>query len=421
VALGKPEVSTHASVSHQDQLESQLAQVRVGASELVTQTGTVNFGATQDTGIPTGFMGVWASYDQRLTDGSTMKSFSFGTAPTEVEATLKATAEALERIASDTARVDQPATPAVDLDATWIDPRHAAPLSAEQLRLAATVPFHAKLPIDWTLGERLGTGAPVYAPADFVQYPASGNIIAARNNSNGVAAHFDRDIAVEHGLLELIERDGIMRAWILQTSPERITHESAPPSVKYRLEELTRHGKQVDLLDLTGESGVPCYMVSIRSEKFPHLYVGAAANFDPEIALHKALDEVVAGVSSRVTIEESLRAQEVHKRAAGIFDTDSHGMLYAEDLGAVKQISWLFEGQQTGLQVDKVPSMQELIARYNPAVFEFDNPAPGNGLRVVRVIAEDLIPITFGKTGVPYLHHTLPRGVQPPSLPHFFN
>jgi ribosomal protein S12 methylthiotransferase accessory factor len=423
IAIGK-QAEAASAMQRTSTFKPLIEKLRVGAQAYLLGSGSVNFGDTEHTGMPNTFMCMCVKHPQLLTNGETRDGYAFGTASTEDEALLKATAEALERVAMSNARNDITLTAAGKLDAAWIDPRTVMPFDEQQLLIDDSAAFTPQLALNWVRGKRLKTNETVYAPAALVYYPyiaSAQEAHIARTTSSGVAAHFDREKAVQSGLLELIERDAIMRTWITRESPVRIDTQSLPGSLAFRIQELESLGKQVDVLQMKSNGPLPTYMVTIRGDKFPYFYAGAAAKLSAEEAIHKALDEAVAGYTSRIMLERFLKKEDADKNAKGIFDADSHGMFYAMHPEARQKLDWLFEGERKPLETQSTATFTDLVSVHDPAVFDLDNPAEGNELRIVRVICEDLIPMQFGKIGVPYLHHTLPPGVSKPELPHFFN
>jgi thiazole/oxazole-forming peptide maturase SagD family component len=403
--------------------KEQLKRLRIGSKKLIPSSGVINLDNLNHTKVPTDFVGAWVKYAQPTFKGRS-DTYSFGSATTEDAALIKALAEALERLASGNVRVDAPMVPASQLTIPWLDPRRLLPLDAEQMTIGKIEPFEPDMPINWTKGTYAG-GGEVYAPSAMIYYPyvlkgAEKRVAAA--SSNGVAAHFERAAAIEGALMELIERDAIMRTWITKEPPMRIDPSSLPPAAADRVKELLSYGRQIDVLDMTPKNKVPTFLVIVRGDNFPYFFAGAASRLSAEAALHKAMDEAVMGFVSRVELERRMTAEHITKEEKGVFDTDSHGMFYALNADAREQVAWLFKGEIRPFSTETdAPSMASLLKRYNPAVFTLDNPAHNNPLKIVRLLCDKFIPIEFGKIGVPYLHHSLPKDSSKPELPHFFN
>lgn len=89
--------------------------------------------------------------------------------------------------------------------------------------------------IAWAVGERLDTGARVSVPADAVYCPPGGvawlGPSSATWRSNGLGAHpASRAKAVEHAVLELVERDALARAAPHGWTPALTARRVAPPA-----------------------------------------------------------------------------------------------------------------------------------------------------------------------------------------------
>ena len=131
---------------------------------------------------------------------------------------------------------------------TWEQARRGAVSEAAELWAAERPPslaIRAAPASAWTLGaagriawceaEDLASGASVYLPAHAVYCPASGlaplGPASVRWTSNGMGAHPSARAAVEHGLLEAIERDQVARALPAGWSPRAIRDRKvAPPA-----------------------------------------------------------------------------------------------------------------------------------------------------------------------------------------------
>lgn len=401
-----------------------LQKLNVGSATHLLEHGMINFGEPRATGIPHRFVGMWVKHPQRTAHKGVVDGHAFGTATTADEALLKATAEAIERIASANVRVDIKHTAARDLPEKWLDPRMVMPFDAEQLQSEELKPFSVELPLDWTQGKSIATGQRVYAPASMIYYPYLSKTDAhvASATSNGVAAHFDKKKAIENGFLELIERDALMRCWILQKPPVQIMHTSLPSSIRDQIADIRQDDKSIHFLDITDHRyNVPTYAVAIRGAHYPYFYVGAAARLHSEEALHKALEEAIAGFTSRVALENHARQEEIAQLQQDSLDVNSHAALYANDADARAKIEWFHSGPVEIMKQYATPDIESLYKELEPAVFHLDNPLPGNELRIVRVVCPELLPIHFGATGVPYLHHSLPAGSTRPSMMHFFS
>src|SRR5262249_12962626 len=111
--------------------------------------------------------------------------------------------------------------------------------------------------------------------------------------TNGLASGNSTAEAVVHGLCELVERDCLTAA--LRRPPTdrvRIDPESiADPDCEYLLTRVAAADNGVEILDITGDSAIPCYCATITSPTMPVPALGAGCHPDARIALSRALTE----------------------------------------------------------------------------------------------------------------------------------
>jgi ribosomal protein S12 methylthiotransferase accessory factor len=90
--------------------------------------------------------------------------------------------------------------------------------------------------------------------------------------------------------LELVERDAYLRAWLAGTSAPLLADGSLPSGARLRVASLRAAGYRVALARVGGD-WVPVVSVFVQRDEPAFTAITAAADFDPEAALHKALDE----------------------------------------------------------------------------------------------------------------------------------
>lgn len=374
--------------------------------------------------ISLGYTTMTVKFRVKTGRNSFVTDYGFGTAKSRTEALLKAYAEAYERIASSVAYVDKNNTAASDLSGPYLDPRDVVPLDAQQMQLCGIEKFRTDLPIKWTLGTRLKSGEKIYIPSQMVFYPyiyAKDERAIALATSSGVGAHFDTQAAIENGLYELIERDALMRTWITAKKPPRILHSSLPTALRYRIASLEQSNLQVHILNLTDEHLISVFAVAITGNTFPYICIGASAHSQTLTAINKALDEAAIGYASRHRANRTILKKEKNKIKNHIFNTESHTMFYAINPEAREAVSWLLKGKSMQFKAPTAHAFDELVKSYDPIIVELKNPSQKSELKIVRVMSEKLIPITFGSMGVPYLHSSLHNLYKKPAMPHFFS
>lgn len=339
-----------------------------------------------------------ASYKDRLC-GGTSTSYSI--------ATVKAVAEGYERYRSGVLRVDHVAS-AQSITDKWLDPRIYAPYSTAQTnQLEGQTQFSVDREWEWVEGYDLATREKVLAPLDLVFYPLSsdklGRELCHYANSNGVAAHTTYDAAIQGALIELIERDVVARNWFEKTPPAKVAFEALPVHWQRRARFWADRGYEIDILDMS-QYGVCVANVVVHSEDvYPHFVTGTAASIDSfNSALTKAFQE--AELSLVAMREEGSKPMSVEQ----LMQPTDHGLLYAQKEYLAK-VDYLWSGCYN---VPNEPSAtpESLAEVFNPTVIDLSGSY--QVLKVVRVLAEDLVPINFGYGVEHHTHKSLAESVR---------
>jgi ribosomal protein S12 methylthiotransferase accessory factor len=158
---------------------------------------------------------------------------------------------------------------------------------------------------DWTRLESLTGQAPIWMPSSTVwlSHPeTSGGRFRAC--SNGVAAGFTHEEALLHGLLELIERDAVGLWWYSRSARPGVDVDASPdPRVHAALAPLRRLGRDVWVLDITTDIGVPVMAALSSSPDGANIAYAFGAHVDPVVAVVRALTEVAQMESGRLWME----------------------------------------------------------------------------------------------------------------------
>lgn len=156
-------------------------------------------------------------------------------------------------------------------------------------------PFDPQASYLWRRGTDVRAGREVWLLAECVHalsaLPPEHRAKAYTNTStSGVAAWTDPEGALCRAAIELVERDAFLRAW-LSHQPRPLTDPgSLPVPARRRVEALAAAGHRVAVAQV-GDDLVPVYAVFVQSTARAFTAITAAADFDPEQALDKALDE----------------------------------------------------------------------------------------------------------------------------------
>jgi thiazole/oxazole-forming peptide maturase SagD family component len=352
--------------------------------------------------------------------GDNDERYASGTATSMHLAQIKAIAEAYERFASGEIKFETVEC-ARNLDKRWIDPRHIRPLDEQQIASAPQLTtFTENTELEWISGVELHSNDEILLPIDIVLYPLSeqelGRKLVAHADSSGVSAHTDRDIAIEKGLLELIERDAIMRNWFKKEPLPKIAHHLLDKETTASVKKWEEKGYLVEVLDMTpGDKPAAIVNVVIRNNEnsYPYFSNGASAARTYEEAIQKGLEEAELGLLHALHAEKEDALEKTH-----IHSPSGHGIFYLHPQNSM-HIEWLWQGK-TIYELQNIDDNASLVGRYNPIVVDLGTQrAP---LHVVRIIEPSLVPISFGYRSEYYLH--LQSGVDPhryrPDIPHYF-
>ncbi len=345
---------------------------------------------------------------------------SFATGLTTSEAAIKCLAEGYERFAWDHYRSDIIES-ANDLREPYLDPNTVVPYETAQYRfLKDIVPFDPLKKIGWVSGVKLNTGDSVWVPAELVfnppKKPVGRSDFCLRANSNGIAAHFDRNLATESALYELVERDAFCVMWYSQSSPKKISEDVLPAIITDRMRAWQKIGYNVSVMDITLD-GPPVVLVVIWSNKLaPAVISGAGCRSNFDEALCRAFDE-----AEFMAVTWHGRKLRKGMSFYDIRSPDDHGLYYSDPKN-FKHVSWLFKGEYVrrvaksrGLEPRK---LDPIVVDITPLDYKCD-------LSVVKVLSQHLMPIGFGYGYEHYGHSRLrvlglDWKIKYPSIPHFF-
>jgi len=334
---------------------------------------------------------------------SEKRSWSHGRDAVPRLAYIKAVAEAKEWTACGNIPNDLVRSTFADLE-TAIDPRSIIRFHPAQYHLRGFPfrPFDEKAEYAWTEGRDEVTGARVYILADHVYFPYFPKTpYYCYANSSGVAAHSDRQKAVETSTLELVERDSFMIAYLTRLRFPTVQERTLPESIRKRIRKLHKNGFRVWVKDHTLDLA-PVMCVIAQSEEFTYTPCASCASFDVEYALDHALMEVEALVLARFQngSAKPIKPHEV------IWPLD-HGKLYGQKR-YFHMADFLMRGHRRVAFREagkgSAQSWHELLDRFSTKGWHlFTVPLylskehGGNGeLHIIRSIVPGMVPMTFG-------------------------
>ncbi len=355
-----------------------------------------------------------------LTASMKRKSVGFATGSTSSEALLKVLAEGFERYALEQNRSDRKES-AINLTEPFLDPRILVPYSAAQFKnLRGISRFDYRREIDWVIGSRRATGERVWVPMELAYYATEKMKhelkLCYQASSSGVAAHFDKEVAIDTALYELIERDAFSVTWYSKRRVNSINHECLPVNLRDRISEWKRLGYNVSILDLTLD-GPPVALAIIWSrEKKPAICSGAACRPSFVDATLRAFNE--AEFMAMTWHDHRSKSK---MEMCEIDSTESHGIFYLNP-GNIAYADWLLEAEESDvIREDFEGNLQYL----DPVVVDITPKNHACGLSVMRALSEKLMPINFGYGNEHRGHSRMDMlsfkwSEKYPSTPHFF-
>lgn len=381
----------------------------VGSDHPVKNLWTNTFG---DNGS---FFGATSTYR----DGEGTYQYAGATSASFADAIFKATIEGYERWCSGQIRIDfyGTADQLSDNNHAWLDPRIIAPLSEEQAKASNVSFFTPNLEIPWTKGiAHDGTGT--FIPSDIVFYGQKSNKNRIYyGHSSGIAAFSNYEEAKKRALVELIERDALMRNWYERRAPKKICSEIQPVHIQKRSKHWKTQGRKLIVLQMPSSYGW-IFETIIISDQYPCFVSGAAATIDKdniEKTIIKATQE--AEYSLLLCLQNPDKSTISYEQISTPAD---HGKYYHSKENSSK-ISWLWSGEATKsisnpTHLEYSQLIKDLQVSYVD-LSEDDSP-----LKVVRAFSPILVPINFGSSTAHYTHPQLRGKVHPDSIkePHYF-
>ena len=402
----------HPSDSETEQLNKiRFVEERVGADHPVKDVWTRVFDGDGS------FFGATTTY---LDENGNIQHAG-ATSPSYADAVFKATIEGYERYQSSQVRVDFRGC-ANQVPGKWLDPKMYFPLTEKQVKKCGVKFFTNDLVINWTLGTNYD-GSKIYVPSDLVYYGQKDDENRIYyGNSSGIAAHFDFDEAKKRAVVELIERDAIMRNWFSQESPRRVDKQILPIHIRKRIAHFLKQNRQLIVLQIPSDFGM-VFETVIVGDEYPCFISGAAATIDK-----KSVDDAIlkSAQEAEYNLLLALRYPDTTPIDPSSVSTPAnHGKVYYFKENAEK-LRWLW-----------AEAMPEGYIRESTTIADFDWFCNGqlrlvtvdlsdgkSDLKVVRVFSPWLIPINFGFNSAHYTHPVIQHsvGVNPDNLkmPHYF-
>lgn len=347
----------------------------------------------------------------KFKDAHGRTEFGTGIDPVYGRAYLKAVMETYERYTISCRYFDR-LERADKQKENYLHPAAYIPYTDTQIAGNGLTKFCNEDTIEWLQGYDL-EGRNVYVPADLCfNVPGGNGTLYHVANTSGCAAHFDIKAAEQAALLELIERDALMKSWFYKQEPCRIREDSLPDDVRQRFWQYQEKGISVLIVSLLCDYAYVVFVCSISDIGPPYFVSGVAASFSSvKEAVRKAFDEWEASYILGVSAEKTIAPEEV-------VTPKDHGTLYRYT-NCNSEIDYLRHGieiDSSDINAGKCGNVRELspvFVRYRSLI---------EGAFVVRAFSKELIPINFGFGMDFYSHSKIDKSLlKNNGFPHFFS
>ncbi|HVK20961.1 MAG TPA: YcaO-like family protein [Actinokineospora sp.] len=336
----------------------------------------------------------------------------WGKGATRCGAIVSAVGEAIERYAPSLPDGDRIvwARPA-DLDGEVLDPREF-PLYEQETYARAGFEFAAfdrRVDHPWVRGTWLGTEKSVWVPAVFTYLAMTllPEHLISQGTSNGLAAGTDAESATARAVLELVERDAMMAAWMTGAKGRYVDlDETLDVDLRAIVDALRAQGPGVEVyLVPTSMYGVTAVALSLGDgRRWPGVTLGLGADRSPRAAIRAALLELAQTAPHLATLLRD-RTHPVPKHPQDVRDMLDHAAYYFP-ANRVEAFDRLRCGGTSRLRdlVEPVPetSVTDLkgvlgSAGVRVAIVDVTSADVAMGpFRVVRAVSPDLQPISYG-------------------------
>jgi len=386
-------------------------------------------GVRSDAGEPPAAR-AWAPVQDLVVARRRSVEWGFGSGETAAEARTVAVLEALERYCGLPRGPVLRHASALELGAAAVDPARLVLHAGAQYRRARFpfAPFDPSTARLWTAAYSVVAGREVAVPAELVFHrmrratPSGSPPLRplACQTSSGCAIGWSAAEAALYALLEVLERDALLRAWYERRPPESLALDTAEdPRVPRLREQLRARGYDAFAFDVTRPGlGVPAVWVMAvnRSGDGLRTLTGACCRPDPELAVVHALQEVASALASMREhyAGHRERAQRLLVGDARVSTPADHALLYGLP-EAFDRLRFLFEGARSPDRLGAHFARRCAISRLLPSRWlraavaaVVDSGAdllvadvtPADlralGLTAVRALVPGALPMTFG-------------------------
>lgn len=241
-----------------------------------------------------------------------------------------------------------------------------------------------------------------YLPTSYCYYGYPSEKKPCFADSNGCAAGNTFEEAILQGFFELVERDCIAMWWYNQLQMTEVDLDSVnDPYLQLMRKEYSSMGRELWALDITNDLNIPTFVAcsrKVNSEK-EAICFGFGTNFDPEIALFRALTEMNQMILLDQNVDKNvIRADNRYDAWRTWLDegTLENQPQFVPNTSLKKRCLSDFPKMETGDFKEDILLCQKIVQDKGMEMLVLDQTRPETGLSVARVV-------------VPGLRHFWPR------------
>lgn len=254
--------------------------------------------------------------------------------------------------------------------------------------------YNSSRSIEWVGGRNLVTDQKTLIPRRITRwFIANGEReeVFAHATTNGSAGYFTKVGAVLRGLLEVVQRDGLLVHWLTMTPPEKIRVETLPRNLLERVRRLESYGLSIHILNVTSLS-IPSVIVAITNTHSKYAYqvtLSGAADVSFHDAIENALREIMIGSEMFYYPEEGTKTG-LEKTEPEPFLSrfgKAERQLYWRGSGRMKNFEWFISG-------DAVP-YQDICQKYDAPILKKDSHKLGWCIDRLKSYGTDYCPVVY--------------------------
>jgi ribosomal protein S12 methylthiotransferase accessory factor len=227
-----------------------------------------------------------------------------GKGATREAARVSAMMEAVERVSG-----ERTSAPAVIASYRELEAGGSFPVDPRAFELPSDSAYRPDARFTWVRGRELLARRDVLIPVDLVISPPVEGILRDVD-TNGLASGNSHLEAVAHAICEVIERDAFSQILFMaafgdvEDQPHTVVQiepATLPPQAREWAERIARAGLQLDVVDITGDVGVPTFHALLLDSQYPapggerrpRRFFGSGTHPDPDVAVFRALSEAI--------------------------------------------------------------------------------------------------------------------------------